>query len=91
MQTAAPRRGRPPNAVTEIKRVEPVTEIKHAPAPDAVRVTLLRNYVPRDSKQDETGGFKKRLAGEEISVPVKEAMFLCSHGIARMDPQNVDN
>jgi hypothetical protein len=74
----APRRGRPPN-------VAPVAE------PELVTITLVKGYVPRGMKPDPSGTYRKKLPGTEISVPIKEAMYLCSHGIAKMDARNVDN
>jgi len=81
----APRRGRPPNSAQEPKAVQ------GSPDQDKVRVTMLRGYVPRNAVPDETGTYPKALPGSEIVIPIKEAMFLCSHGIAKMEERNVDN
>jgi hypothetical protein len=59
--------------------------------PETVRVTLLRGYVPRDMKPDPSGTYRKRKAGEVIEVSVRDGMYLCSHGIARMDLEDVAN
>jgi hypothetical protein len=42
-------------------------------------------------KPDPSGTYRKKRPGEEIEVPVKLAMYLCSNGIAKMDMANVDN
>jgi len=77
-EIVAPRRGRPPKVVSE----EPT-------ALDTVTVTLVKGYVPRDSKPDADGVHKKRWPGEELEVSMREAMYLCSHGIAKMEMSDV--
>ena len=57
---------------------------------DTVNVTLLRNYVPRNAVPDESGVYHKHIPGDVLAVSVREGMYLCSHGIAKMDLEDVE-